>query len=582
MFTTGVGGLCLCAGRSSAEQGTAPAVQVPAPGSAGREREQDLKRKGEERRRFQDQELIAARRFSFIFNPGDPPRLVWRDVDDVRRLGSDGRLDVRWFDADLNEVARPARPGRWGALIEGTAPNGTPVRRALTFYCRPPGFLLYFPPDPADGLAHLPGPITPEVWHEHRDEFSHLSKDALLRALNDSETGAVLLAGLSGARPLGRTALSTETAAVLDEDYHLALKLKVLGLREKVRPLKPPRKRATPAPVLREGPPAEAGMRPDTAAKVREICKAWAEDSGEPFVTLFARHGVVVLHEPFGRAGDGKPVGRDYRCDVASITKTATAVLFSQFVDQGLIGLDDPVSTVFPDYPRDNPHVPTFRQCLTHMSGLSGHGDWGGVRNPHLENVILNGIDVNEPGKAYLYSGMGFDLAAEAMEVVTGKSAPRLYRDHLFQPLGMGDVPIENASAGGRFTAGELGALAQWLANRGSFGDSEFVSPETFEKLLPEPLGRRYPGVGEEEGVGMHWMRHPRPGVKPDSTRPRDLILGDRVLGHGSLSSCIFLADLTHGLVVTQVRKTAGPRFGEWSLKFFQAIADGMTPESAR
>jgi hypothetical protein len=54
------------------------------------------------------------------------------------------------------------------------------------------------------------------------------------------------------------------------------------------------------------------------------------------------------------------------------------------------------------------------------------------------------------------------------------------------------------------------------------------------------------------------------------------------VVGHGSLSSCIFLADLDNGLVVTQIRKTAGPRFGEWSLKFFQAVADGMIRSSAR
>jgi CubicO group peptidase (beta-lactamase class C family) len=216
------------------------------------------------------------------------------------------------------------------------------------------------------------------------------------------------------------------------------------------------------------------------------------------------------------------------------------------------------------------------------MSGLSGHGDWGGVRNPHLENVILNGIDVNEPGRMYEYTGMGFDLTAKAMEIVTGKSALHLYREHLYQPLGMGDVPMENASAGAQFTARELGTLAQWLTNRGSYGEREFISPETFGKLLPEPLGRRYPGVREEEGIGMHRMRYPKPGARTGSTRPQDLIFGAHTVGHGSLSSCIILADLEQRLVVAQVRKTAGPRFGEWSLKFFQAVAEGILPESAR
>jgi hypothetical protein len=69
-----------------------------------------LKRKVEQRRRFQGQELITAGPFSFIFNLSDSPRIVWRDFEDVRNLGADGRLRLRWFDADWNNVAKPARP----------------------------------------------------------------------------------------------------------------------------------------------------------------------------------------------------------------------------------------------------------------------------------------------------------------------------------------------------------------------------------------------------------------------------------------------------------------------------------------
>src|SRR5512145_2383177 len=87
----------------------------------------------EERRDFQTQELIPAAPSSFVFNADSPPRIVWRDLEEVTRLGVTGPLRVRWFDAGLNEIAKPQAPGRWGAFIEGTAPNGTLVRRALTF-----------------------------------------------------------------------------------------------------------------------------------------------------------------------------------------------------------------------------------------------------------------------------------------------------------------------------------------------------------------------------------------------------------------------------------------------------------------
>jgi hypothetical protein len=120
----------------------------------------------EQRRRFQEQELITAKSNNWIFNPGDPPRIVWRDAEEVRRLGFKGPLRVRWFNTRLEEVSVPAEPGRWAAWIEGTAPNGMPFRRAMTFYARPKNFLMYFAPDLRVALPHSPGPIAVEVWRE--------------------------------------------------------------------------------------------------------------------------------------------------------------------------------------------------------------------------------------------------------------------------------------------------------------------------------------------------------------------------------------------------------------------------------
>jgi len=73
-----------------------------------------------------------------------------------------------------------------------------------------------------------------------------------------------------------------------------------------------------------------------------------------------------------------------------------------------------------PDYPKNDPHMPTSRQCFTHTAGLAGRGELGGMRNPHLENVVLNGTDVNEPGVRYAYFGLGFELAVKTLELVAG------------------------------------------------------------------------------------------------------------------------------------------------------------------
>jgi CubicO group peptidase (beta-lactamase class C family) len=490
----------------------------------------------EQRRQFQAQELMTAAPNMWIFNPGAPPRIVWRDVEQVASLGFKGPLKVRWFNAQLDEALVPAEPGRWVAWIEGTAPNGTPFRRALTFYARPKNFLLYFAPGLSISLPYVPGPITPGVWNEHEIELSRLSGELLGRAINDSEAGVILLAGLAEAKPLGRPARHVDSAAVRNEDIHLALKLKLQGLHGHVRPLRAARRRTVPAATLHEDVPLKAGVHSDAKAKIDAVCRAWVEDAGEPFVTLVARHGAIITHEGFGQDGAGKPISADYRCWVGSITKTVTASLFSQFLDQGLINLDDSVATVFPDYPKHDPHAPTFRQCFNHTSGLSGHGDFGGARNPHLENVILNGIDVNEPNVRYAYSGTGYELAAKAMEIVSGKSIVRLFDEHLFRPLNFGDVPIGNASSEGHFTAMELAILAQWVANRGSYGDQEFISRSTFNRLLPELLLVTDRGSVEDEGIGLHWIRRLKPGAPPNSKRAEDQLFGPRTVGHGSLA----------------------------------------------
>ncbi|MCB9875477.1 MAG: beta-lactamase family protein, partial [Planctomycetaceae bacterium] len=419
----------------------------------------------------------------------------------------------------------------------------------------------------------FPGPEAPAVLQEHEAEVVRLANDALVQTVLGSEQGAILVAGLSEAELLGRPATYIESTSVRNDDCHLALKLKLQGLQDKVRSLRPPQHREPAASILHEGSLAEAGVASDAKARIDALCRSWAKDTGEPFVTLVARRGVIITHEAFGQDASGQPIDRDYRCWVASITKTITAILFSQFLDQGLIDLDDTLAMVFPDYPDDDAHVPTFRQCFNHTSGLSGHGELGDMHTPHLENIVLNGIDVNEPGVKYTYCGLGYELVAKAMEIVGGKSAARLYHEHLFRPLEFGDVRMGNASSGGEFTAMELAVLAQWVANRGSYGSSEFIRPQTFERLLPQPLRVPDHGYIAEEGIGIHWQKHLKPTAARDSKRDEDLLFGPHTLGHGSFSGCIFLVDPDQELVVSQVRKRSGSRSAEWSPRFFQTIA---------
>ena len=167
-------------GQGLAQVASAPKGEEPLATPAS-----ETQRKQDERRLYQAQELITALSSTWVFKPGETPRIVWRDVETVQRLGGDTRLRVRWFDAKLNEFPTPNNSGRWLAWIEGTAPNGTPFRRGLTFYGLPKDFLpTAYVPDLTVTLPHFPGPKAPAVLQEHQAEVFRLANATLAWALN--------------------------------------------------------------------------------------------------------------------------------------------------------------------------------------------------------------------------------------------------------------------------------------------------------------------------------------------------------------------------------------------------------------
>lgn len=525
---------------------------------------------------FQSQELGLATGWpGYAFWPawGGIPTIIWRDVDTVRKLVGDVPITVRWFDAGLNEVKSPDKPGRYSAYIEGKLKDGTPVRRAMTFFCDEEGGSLWddwVNPEKQIEVAYPAKPVDPQVWEEQKEVMTRDIRSMRDTAMWSTQDGAIILAALLEAKPMGRKATSTESPQVINDEFQLALKLKLLGLTDKTKPLTPPKHLDKPVPVIREGTLAQAGMKPDAKEKIDAVCRKWAEDSGEPFTILVARNGVIITHEAFG------PVGLDYRTDVASITKTVSGMLFSQFLDQGYCRPDDPIGKVVPGFPTKGEHMLTYRHLFTHTNGLEGHGEWGGIHNPWLDNVVLNGLEALHPGRVLVYNGMGYNLAGKAMEYMSGKSIVRLFHDHLFRPLGINDVPLNDLGYGANLTAHEMSVLGQWLANHGSYGDKQFITDETFDMLLPEPLSKYYPSVNEDWGIGLTWMPEQKPGAPAASMDPKDLIFGPRTIGHASGSGCILRVDLDRDLVIAQIRKTPGPKYSEYGMEFYQTIADEM------
>jgi len=132
---------------------------------------------------------------------------------------------------------------------------------------------------------------------------------------------------------------------------------------------------------------------------------------------------------------------------VGSISKTFTATIILQLVDQHKLGLDDPVSKYQPEVP-NGAHI-TIRELLILSSGLYTYDadegyDQALLANPYkvwqpeeLLAFAFKHPPVFAPGKGYLYDNTNYILLGLIMQQLTHLPAAQAWQRYLFGPLGM-------------------------------------------------------------------------------------------------------------------------------------------------
>jgi CubicO group peptidase (beta-lactamase class C family) len=126
------------------------------------------------------------------------------------------------------------------------------------------------------------------------------------------------------------------------------------------------------------------------------------------------------------------------RLPVASASKWLTAATVMTLVDQGRLGLDDPVARYLPSF-RGAKGTITVRSLLAHTSGLPDldcQGDPGTTLAACAETAAGLTPDA-APGRTFRYTGAGYEVAAHIVEVVTGEPFERAFQDRIARPVGM-------------------------------------------------------------------------------------------------------------------------------------------------
>ena len=98
------------------------------------------------------------------------------------------------------------------------------------------------------------------------------------------------------------------------------------------------------------------------------------KDSAIPGAAVAVTRGdQVLMVRGYGHDSTGKAVTGDSLFRIASLSKSFTALAVMQLVDDGLLGLDDPVQQHLPEFQLDDPRADqiTVRELLDHTSGLT-------------------------------------------------------------------------------------------------------------------------------------------------------------------------------------------------------------------
>ncbi|MDB4914728.1 MAG: beta-lactamase [Gemmatimonadetes bacterium] len=192
----------------------------------------------------------------------------------------------------------------------------------------------------------------------------------------------------------------------------------------------------------------------DAAALERRVDSLFAryQKGVQPGLALAViRDNRVVFRKSYGYASleHGIPITTSSVFDAASVSKQFTGLAVSMLIDQGRINLTDDVRKYIPEMYAFGPPI-TIEHLLHHTSGLrdwpgmlqlAGWNDGDVIAFNHILRFAYNQRTLNfVPGAEHTYSNTNYNLLAEVVARVSGKSFRAFTDENIFRPLGMANT----------------------------------------------------------------------------------------------------------------------------------------------
>jgi CubicO group peptidase (beta-lactamase class C family) len=183
---------------------------------------------------------------------------------------------------------------------------------------------------------------------------------------------------------------------------------------------------------------------------------------------LVARGGKILQAEGFGLANVELqvPVKPETVFQSGSVGKQFTATAVMMLVEEGKVGLDNPLNKYFADAPASWKNV-TVQELLSHTAGFGDYPEKFDFRKDWTEDEELKLVESipleYPPGTKWEYSNLGYLTLGVLIHRVTGEFYGEFLRQRIFEPIGMQTTRIiseadivPNRAAGYRLVKGEL------------------------------------------------------------------------------------------------------------------------------
>ena len=179
---------------------------------------------------------------------------------------------------------------------------------------------------------------------------------------------------------------------------------------------------------------------PDLDTKINKILRKAAGG-----VVVVAKDGQIVYEHAAGTANkkDRTPLTPDHYIKIASVTKFVTGIGMMRLVEEGKIGLDDPIGDTLEVKNLYYPKIPvTLRHLMSHTSSLRAKGGFTKTQY-RLDDFLPASLKRKgewmdrEPGSKYEYSNFGAGIMGSLIEAATEQNINDYMTEAVFAPLGM-------------------------------------------------------------------------------------------------------------------------------------------------